>query len=135
LSDTQLQAIDLTIQGYPDIRIADMLDIDRRTLWNWKMQNEDYRKLLFLTRDHVHTRVTDRYHDLLTRAWSVIEESLDHHKQENRFQAAKSLLHMAGAFQRRALKKIPQEDEARNRQKRTEPRLEKEMPTLPPKMG
>jgi DNA-binding CsgD family transcriptional regulator len=80
LSDKQLQAIELTIQGYPDIRIADMLEIDRRTLWHWKTQNEDYRKLLFQSRDYVHTRVSDRYHDLLTQAWSVIEESLDHHR-------------------------------------------------------
>jgi DNA-binding CsgD family transcriptional regulator len=135
LSDKQLHAIDLTIQGYPDIRIAEMLEIDRRTLWYWKTKNEDYRQLLFLARDNVHMRVTDRYHDLLTRAWSVIEASLDHHKEENRFQAAKSLLHMAGAFQRRALKKIPQEDEPRDRQDRTERQLEKETPTLPPKMG
>lgn len=43
LDEVQFRAIELTVQGLGDVQIAEMLSINRRTLWRWKTLDEDYR--------------------------------------------------------------------------------------------
>ena len=46
LTDLQLRAIALTIQGHRDTQIARILSINRRTFWQWKTFDDEYRQAL-----------------------------------------------------------------------------------------
>ena len=46
LTDLQLHAIALTIQGHRDTQTARILSINRRTLWQWKTFDDEYRAAL-----------------------------------------------------------------------------------------
>src|SRR6202034_4168449 len=57
LTDIQLLAIEHTLRGARDSQTAEMLDINRKTLWNWKTFNEDYRRALAEGRAAIHAAV------------------------------------------------------------------------------
>jgi hypothetical protein len=124
LTDIQFRAIELTIEGYSDVHIADMLSINRRTLWKWKTLNEDYRLALADARVQVHATVADRYRRLLLRATSVMAKFLEDPAENNRFRASYALLMMAGCF-----KPLPPMLPAQGQTLTFPP------PELPPKVG
>src|ERR1700675_2765407 len=43
LSEVQIRAIELILQGLGDARIAKILEINRCTLWRWRSENFDFR--------------------------------------------------------------------------------------------
>jgi hypothetical protein len=98
LSDLQFRAIELTVQGLSDTQIAQMLSIDRKTLWRWKSFDEEYRRALTDAREQIHAAVSDRYRTLLMRATSVMAKFLEDPVENNRFRASHALLMMAGCF-------------------------------------
>jgi len=93
-----MRAIELTVQGLGDVQIAQMLSINRKTLWRWKTFDENYRQVLAEARSQAHAYATDRYQMLLIRATSVLARFLDDPQEDNRFRAATVLLNMAGCF-------------------------------------
>ncbi|MGD0464309.1 MAG: hypothetical protein ABSB74_17640 [Tepidisphaeraceae bacterium] len=124
LTDVQFRAIELTVQGLGDVQIAQMLAINRRTLWHWKSFNDEYRRALTDARIQVHSAVSDRYRTLLLRATSVMAKFLEDPSENNRFRASYALLMMAGCF-----KPIPLLAAAQSESFNWPP------PELPPKVG
>ena len=98
LSERQLQAIELTMQGHTDIQIAQTIGINRRTLWRWKNLDDDYRRVLNNARIQQYASAADRYQMLLTRATGILSQCLQDNADENRFRAATLVLSMAGCF-------------------------------------
>jgi len=95
LSILQVEAIGHTLRGTRDSRIADILGIDRKTLWNWKMFNEDYRNALAVARDMLRSMAINQYQTTLAHATSVLEEYLNDSDHNRRFRAAQTVLQMA----------------------------------------
>jgi DNA-binding CsgD family transcriptional regulator len=95
LSDIQLRAIELTVQGHTDSETARILSINRRTIWHWKTHNDDYRQALAEARIYVHDSATDRCRSIAFKATAVLTEILDHPTVTNRMRAAQILLNLA----------------------------------------
>jgi len=102
LSDLQLRAIELTVQGHNDSRTARILSINRRTIWDWKTHNDDYRRVLAEARIYVHASATDRCQSIAFKATDVLTEILDDTTVNNRMRAAQILPTLASR-----LKPIP----------------------------
>ena len=98
LSEVQLRAIELTVQGFNDTNIADQLSLNRKTLWRWKTFNEDYRQALTSARTQLNGSAADRCQNLLFRATAVLAKFLDDSSDKNRLRAAQILLQTAGRF-------------------------------------
>ncbi|MGD0390458.1 MAG: hypothetical protein ABSC42_16055 [Tepidisphaeraceae bacterium] len=98
LSDTQLSAIDMTLDGFSDVYIAHALSIDRKTLWRWKTHNHNYRLALHNARVQVHANAADRCQNLFLRATSVLAKFLDGSSDKDRLRAAQILLQTAARF-------------------------------------
>jgi hypothetical protein len=98
LTDMQYRAIQLTVLGNSDVKIAEMLGVNRCTLWRWKTLDDRYRKALDEARRQAHAIAADRVQVLLLKAVAVLDQHLDDPRMENQFRAAHVLLTMAGAF-------------------------------------
>lgn len=125
LTEVQLRAIELTVQGYGDTQIAEMLAIDRKTLWRWKTLGDEYRQVLASARSQVHAAAADRCQNLLFRATAVLARFLDDPAEKNRMRAAQILLQTAGRFRPDPQKRAPLAPAS-------DPWPE---PVLPPKVG
>jgi hypothetical protein len=98
LTEIQLRAVELTMQGHSDAQIARMLNIERRTLWRWKTLDPDYRRVLGNARIQLYAAATDRYQILLSRATAIIARFLNDPQDQRSFPAAVAVLNMAGCF-------------------------------------
>jgi hypothetical protein len=98
LTDLQLSAIDHTLRGVNDSRIAEILDIDRKTLWNWKTFNEDYRRALAEGRAALHAAVIDHLQPTAARAIDTLEDLLDDSDSQIRLRAAQTALRYVAAL-------------------------------------
>ncbi len=92
LSERQLLAIDHTLRGVNDSRIAEILDIDRKTLWNWKTFNEDYRRALAEGRAALHAAVIDQLQATAAKALTAVDDLLDDSDEQTRLRAAQITL-------------------------------------------
>jgi hypothetical protein len=108
LTDLQLRAIEFTVQGHSDSQIAEMLSIDRKTLWRWKTLNDEYRYVLASARSQVHAAAGDRCQNLLFRATAVLARFLEDPADKNRMRAAQILLQTAGRIRPVPQKQPPQ---------------------------
>jgi hypothetical protein len=98
LSDIQIRAIELTVQGYTDTQTAQFLSINRRTLYEWKKHNEEYREVLAEAREQMHASVTDRYENIVFKATSTLVKFLDDPTDASRMKAAQILLNIASRY-------------------------------------
>jgi hypothetical protein len=98
LDNRQLHAIELMVQGLNDSRVADILDVQRSTVWRWKTFNVDFRRALADARAHSRATATDRYQGLLIRATDTLGKFLDAPEATYQFRAAQIVLSMAGSF-------------------------------------
>jgi hypothetical protein len=128
LTDAQLRAIEFTVSGLGDMRIADMLKITPKTLWRWKALNENYRLALDEARRRTHGIAVDRVQRLLLKATGVLDRHMDDASMDKQFRAAHILLTMAGSFKPPAPPPLRRDDEDDDYDYRPEPRL-------PPKVG
>jgi hypothetical protein len=115
LSVLQVEAIGHALRGTRDSRIADILGIDRKTLWNWKMFNRDYRNALAVARDMLRSMAINQYQTTLAHATSVLEEYLNDSDHNRRFRAAQTVLQMAAIMKPDPLP--PQEPRRRPKKK------------------
>jgi hypothetical protein len=122
LTGLQFRAIDYAIQGMRDTQIAELLSIDRKTLWNWKTHDPEYIRALQDARMQVFSSIADRYRTLLMKATLVMAKFLDDSAPNNRFRASYALLMMAACFKPPAPPVMPAVDDW-------------PMPVLPPKVG
>jgi hypothetical protein len=98
LSDIQLRAIDLLLQGYNDTQTAQLLSISPRTLWNWKNRDDDYREHLAEARHQLHATVTDRLESIVFKATATLLKFLDDPTDASRMKAAQILLSAASRY-------------------------------------
>jgi transposase-like protein len=113
VTDIQFRAIDLIIQGFKDTKIAQALGISRKTLWNWKSKDDDYRQALTEARATLHGSTGDRCQTIAQKATAVLAEFLeDDVKDNNRLRAAQILLTAASRF-----KPVPEKRDPKPTQK------------------
>ena len=91
LTDKQLQAIELLVQGARPGVVAYKVGVARETLWRWR-QRPEFRRHLELLRYELHASRVDRIWTLVDKAYDVIEENLE----EGDPQVALRLLNIAG---------------------------------------
>jgi hypothetical protein len=124
ITDIQTRAIELTILGHNDSQVAQLLRINRRTLWTWKTQNPNYQRALSSARIQAHAGIIDRYRHLLLRASEILAQLLEDPSEEKRQRAALALLNMVGSF------RPPQPIQSNSRAQDYFP-----PPILPPQVG
>src|SRR5579872_2922637 len=95
LSATQLRAVELTVQGFSDTRIAQEIGVHRRTVWRWKNFDDCYRRALENVRMQTHAAVVDRYATLLVRSTNIFAKMLQDPSEDKQFRAAQTLICMA----------------------------------------
>ncbi len=99
VTDIQFRAIELLIQGFKDTQIAQALGISRKTLWNWKSKDDDYRQALTEARATLHGSTGDRCQTFAQKATAVLAEFLHEDVEaNNRLRAAQILLTAASRF-------------------------------------
>jgi hypothetical protein len=98
LSPLQFEAIELATRGTNETRIAQILGIDRKTLWNWKTYNDDYRAALAEASATIHANVINNYQAALMKATDVLAEYLDDSVHDTRIRVAQILLRAAAAL-------------------------------------
>ena len=91
LSDQQLQAIVLLVQGVRPGEVAHRVGVARETLWRWRRQ-PGFRRQLEILRLELHASRVDRIWTLVDMAYDVVEE----HLEEGDPQVALRLLGLAG---------------------------------------
>src|SRR5688572_24226875 len=74
---------------------ANMLAVDRRTIYEWR-QDPDFRQALSELRRERWSAATDRLQAMLERSLDVIEQHLHDRYDRSRFRAATSVLRIAG---------------------------------------
>jgi hypothetical protein len=98
LTPQQLRSFELATRGVGHVQIAKILRVSRKTLWRWKTFDREYRRVLVKTRLEAHSTNADRYHVLLHKATGVLSKFMEDESGQNRFQAARIVLAMAGCF-------------------------------------
>src|SRR4051794_12582509 len=91
LSDQQLEAIDLLMEGMKPTAVAGRLGMSREQLWRWRTHSAAFVARLNHVREEVHGGVVDRLRRIVDESLDVIEESLD----EGDPQAATDVLKIA----------------------------------------
>ena len=125
LTELQLRAIELTMQGHSDLAYR-----PGTSIWTAKLSGDgkpsidDYRRVLANARIQLYAAATDRYQVLLGRATSILAKFLEDPAEQNRFRAALAFLNMAGCFRPLSPNFFP-----------PTPPLANPPPLLPPKMG
>lgn len=91
LTDKQLQAIELLVQGIRPGVVAHRVGVARETLWRWR-QRPEFRRHIELLRYELHASRVDRIWRLVDMSYDVVEE----HLEEGDPQVALRLLDLAG---------------------------------------
>lgn len=95
LNEKQLAAVELLSAGKGYGECATILQIDRKTLYNWR-QDELFQEALCERRRELWGRANDRVRALLGPAIDVMEQQLKEKYDRTRFRAASVLLRLAG---------------------------------------
>ena len=95
LNEKQHAAVELLSAGKGYGECATTLQIDRKTLYNWR-QDELFQEALAERRRELWGRANDRVRALLGPAIDVMEEQLKEKYDRTRFRAASVLLRLAG---------------------------------------
>ncbi|HEY1921775.1 MAG TPA: helix-turn-helix domain-containing protein [Tepidisphaeraceae bacterium] len=129
ITDIQFRAIELAIQGHRDTQIAQMLGLDRKTIWNWKTHDENYRDALTRARTHLHSTTVDRCQNIAQQATLVLADFLSEDNVPNiRLRAAQILLSTASRIKPEKVK-LPSPPQQQQEEDDFPP------PFLPPKVG
>ncbi|HEV8291672.1 MAG TPA: hypothetical protein VGP94_07095 [Tepidisphaeraceae bacterium] len=97
LSDQQIHAIQLTLDGYTDGSIARIVKINRSTLWRWKNFHPLFKAELSRRRHEAWSAAGDRFRRILFSALKHIRRQLEDTNAATSFRAARLLLNLAGA--------------------------------------
>lgn len=92
LTEPQLRAVELLVQGGKPGAVAEKVGVARETLWRWR-QLPTFRDHLVRLRYEFHAARVDRIWALTDKAYDVVEEHLD----EGDPRVAIDLLRLAGA--------------------------------------
>jgi hypothetical protein len=92
LSHAQLAAIEMLVIGTPLRTIAAALHIDRKTLYNWRAKDQNFRTHLNLRREETHGQVADHYRSMLIGTLDTLFQQTKHHYPPTAHKAAHSLI-------------------------------------------
>lgn len=95
LNEKQLSAVELLTSGKGYGECAAILQVDRKTLYNWR-QDELFQEALTDRRKELWGRANDRVRALLGPAIDVMEQQLKEKYDLSRVRAATVLLRLAG---------------------------------------
>ena len=96
LSQKQLTAIDLLLQGHSDAQAADALNLDRTTVYRWRTLHAPFRYELQRQRRQLFQHTADRLRALLPTALDALQRVLTDDKADPRLtlRAATTLLRL-----------------------------------------
>ena len=94
LSAQQFAAVDLLAMGKSPVAVARILEIDRKTVYNWR-QNPSFKQAVEQRREELWRDAAARLRALVAPALDVIAEQLTFRYDRARFQAATTLLRFA----------------------------------------
>lgn len=86
--------------GSTSTDVAKELGISRRTLWNWRNQDEQFRNELERIRRQIWEDAADQERSLLAPALDVLTQRLHDPKDNVRFSAAVAILRLSGLRER-----------------------------------
>jgi len=94
LSEKQHAAIELLLLGKSFAAIAKAIEVDRKTIYNWR-QNAGFCGELERRREQIWGEASERLRALVHPSLDVLEAQLQDRYDRARFQAAKTLLRLA----------------------------------------
>ena len=95
LSDRQLRAVVLMLDGKHDSEVAQQVGVSRRTLIRWRLEDADFIAELRRRRRQLWNATADRLRSLLDPAVDVLAEQLRDRYDRTRFRAATTILRLA----------------------------------------
>jgi len=95
LTDRQHAALDLIAAGLTLSNVAVQLRIDRKTLYNWRKTNPQFRAALESRRRELTDAASERFSELLDRALDILEKQLNNNYAPTAHRAARTLLVLA----------------------------------------
>ena len=99
LNEKQLAAVELLALGRSFVRIAQELEIGRRTLFDWR-QKEPFQAAVRRRHRELWGEVTDRLRMLVDPSVEVLAEQLNEKFDRTRFRAATTILRFANIGRR-----------------------------------
>ena len=96
LSDQQLKAIPLLLQGKTDVDAAAEVGIDRKTLYRWRLYDENFADELKRARTEIYRSCVDRLCSLIHAAIDVMERQVKEKYAPTSHRAARSILSLSG---------------------------------------
>jgi hypothetical protein len=94
LSEKQRAAIALMLAGKSFAAVAQTLEIDRRTLFNWR-RDEAFREDMDRRREELWGELIDRIRGLVLPSLDILERELADRYDRTRHRAAATLLHLS----------------------------------------
>ena len=95
LSVEQLNAIDALVTGATDIEAAERVGVSRQTIWEWK-RNPLFLATLNQRRQELWEPQIERLRGLVSKAITVLEQTLESDDEKLRLQAAVQVLKSVG---------------------------------------
>ena len=95
LSDAQLLALDMLLTGATFCAVARALNIDRRTLYNWRHHDPDFGAALARRRQDLFDSAADRFRNTLTSALDTLEKQTKDPYTPTSHRAAKTILSLS----------------------------------------
>ena len=95
LSVEQLNAIDALVTGATDIEAAEKAGVSRQTIWEWK-RNPLFIATLNQRRQEIWEPQIERLRGLVSKAITVLEQTLESDDERLRLQAATQILKAVG---------------------------------------
>jgi hypothetical protein len=91
LDQQQERALSLIAEGLPDVRVAQVIQVDRRTIYRWRRMPA-FRRQLELLRKDLREAARDRLHQLLPAAFGLIERQFENPQRPEALRAATLVL-------------------------------------------
>jgi hypothetical protein len=95
LSDRQMIAMDMIVSGATDTAVAAALNVGRRTVYSWRVENERFKEVLRYRRREMYDKTVDRFRDMLGTALDRLEKQVSDPYAPTSLRAARTLLALA----------------------------------------
>ena len=97
LNDKQLGAIQYLLAGQSQTETAELVDVDKATLWRW-MQKPEFIAALNFERNEIHSANREYLRSLTSKAIGVLDKLMDSKNEATKHRAAIAILDKGGSM-------------------------------------